>query len=116
MSETMTATEINDAAEASRAARTAEVANAPKPATKKPAAKAAPKPAPKPAPAARKALTPRERAARPVTATVASYVAWLNKTVYAGKMTKAQIEAAGVSLTLYGAYQKSTERRAERGV
>jgi hypothetical protein len=114
-------TEINEATEASIAGRTAAIAAAPKPKTAaKP--KAAPKPAPKaetPKPKAtptpRKALTPRERAAKPVTATIAAYVTWLDKTVYGSKMTTAQKSAAGISITLYGAFQSSPERKAARG-
>jgi hypothetical protein len=115
MTETKTATELNAQTDAALAARTAEVA---KPKAAKPAAKAAPKaakPAPKATPTPRKALTPRERAAKPVTATIASYVEWLDKTVFGGKMTVAQKSAAGISITLYGAYQTSPERKAARG-
>lgn len=79
-----------------------------------PKAKAA-KPAPKPEPKVRKALTPKERAAKPVTATIAGYVEWLDREVFGGKMTKAQKEAAGISITLYGAYQSSPDRKAARG-
>ena len=46
-------------------------------------------------------MTPRERAALPVTGTIGRYVAWLNREVYGGKMTREQKEAAGVSATLY---------------
>jgi hypothetical protein len=92
----------------------------------KPSAKAAGKPVGKPtaasktappaAPArkARKAATPAERAAKPVTATIASYVLWLDRTVFGGKMTEPQKKAAGISITLYGAYQISPERKAVR--
>jgi hypothetical protein len=45
-------------------------------------------------------MTPRERAALPVTGTIDHYVAWLNREVYGGKMTREQKEAAGVSATL----------------
>jgi hypothetical protein len=120
-----TVEEINAATTKSLAARTAEVAKAPRTkATPKATPKAAPKaaaPAPKPEPKPvakanpRKALTPKERAAKPVTATVASYVEWLNREIFGGKMTKAQIEAAGVSITLYGNFQSSPERKAARG-
>ena len=53
------------------------------------------------------APTPRERAALPVTDTIAHYVAWLNREVYGGKMTREQKEAAGVSATLYRWFQQS---------
>jgi hypothetical protein len=119
---TATATELNAKTDASLAARTAE-ATKPKPASRatKAAAKNGTKPAPKPAPKPvakanpRKALTPRERAAKPVTATIAAYVEWLNKTAFGGKMTAAQKSAAGISITCYGNYQSSPERRAARG-
>jgi hypothetical protein len=62
------------------------------------------------------APTPRERAALPVTDTIAHYVAWLNREVYGGKMTREQKEAAGVSATLYRWFQQSPERRAARGL
>jgi len=45
-------------------------------------------------------MTPRERAALPITGTIDHYVAWLNREVYGGKMTREQKEAAGVSATL----------------
>ncbi len=61
-------------------------------------------------------MTPRERAALPVTGTIDHYVAWLNREVYGGKMTSEQKEAAGVSATLYRWFQKSSERRAARGL
>jgi hypothetical protein len=142
MSENATATvaELNDATDASLKARAAGAATptattpARKPnrtsratanATGKGAGKGttpakAGKPAAKAAPAAktstpRKALTPAERAAKPVTANIAAYVEWLNRTVFDGKMTAAMIRAAGVSITLYGAYQGSPERKALRG-
>jgi hypothetical protein len=109
--------ELNAATENSIANRTAEVAKPAPKAAPKPKAKAAPKPAPKPVAKAnpRKALTPKERAAKPVTATIAAYVEWLDKTVYGGKMTAPQKAAAGVSITLYGNFQSSPERRAARG-
>lgn len=96
------------------AAAAAPEKTAPKPrAARKPKAPVAPVPAPA---TGRKALTPKERAARPVTATIAAYVEWLNKTVYGGRMTKEQKALAGVSITLYGNYQVSPERRAARGL
>jgi hypothetical protein len=107
-----------------RAAQITAAAATPKTAAKRrgPLSKTAEVPAPRPAvrpaprtPVTRRALTPKERAARPVTATIASYVEWLNREVFGGKMTKAQIEAAGISITLYGAYQVSAERKAARG-
>lgn len=52
----------------------------------------------------------------PVTGTIDHYVAWLNREVYGGKMTREQKEAAGVSATLYRWFQKSAERRAARGL
>lgn len=64
--------------------------------------------------AGRPSLSPRERASRPVTATIASYVEWLDKTVFDGKMSVPQKMAAGVAITLYGRYQVSPERRAIR--
>ena len=90
-------------------------------------APAKPKPAPKaaakrdgnntPAPTVRKAMTPKERAAKPVTATIAAYVEWLDKNHILGPkpMTAEQKRVAGISITLYGAYQTSPERRAARG-
>lgn len=62
----------------------------------------------------RPSLSPRERAARPVTSTVADYVAWLNRVVFDGRMSGPQIKAAGISITLYGQYQISDERRRVR--
>lgn len=59
----------------------------------------------------RASLSPKERAERPVTATIASYVDWLNREVFEGKMTVPQKMAAGVAITLYGRYQISDERR-----
>lgn len=136
MSESASA--LNAAADASRAARVASsvregaaaVARAPRPAAPrpgaktaakvpapaKPPAKPAAKPAAKPVPTGRKALTPKERASRPVTATIAAYVGWLNKEVYGGKLTKREQEIAGYAITLYGSYQVSPERRRARGV
>ncbi len=126
--QTQTAAELNAATDASLSARRAPAAKPTvrKPAARKPAAKTAPKTAPKAAtpartvapkaaPKVRKAMTPRERAAKPVTATIASYVEWLNATVFDGKLSAAQKSAAGVSITLYGAYQSSPERKAARG-
>jgi hypothetical protein len=57
-----------------------------------------------------------ERAALPVTGTIDQYVAWLNREVYGGKMTREQKEAAGISATLYRWFQQSPERRAARGL
>jgi hypothetical protein len=59
-------------------------------------------------------MTPAERAALPITGTIDHYVAWLNREVYGGKMTREQKDAAGVSATLYRWFQKSPERRAAR--
>lgn len=59
----------------------------------------------------RRAATPAERAAKPLTANVLAYVEWLDETVYAGKMTEAAKKAAGVSITLYGAYQAQKNGR-----
>ncbi len=104
-----------DSALTDRAAEAAKVAVTPKPAAKRAPAKAAtPKPAPKPA--TRRALTPKERAARPVTATIAAYVEWLDKNRILGSkpMTAAEKRAAGIAITLYGAYQTSPERRRAR--
>jgi hypothetical protein len=128
----MTVTEINAATDASLSARTAETAKAaPKPRAAKAApAKAAAKPvvtkaaatkpvvakpvaAAKATPAPRKAATPRERAAKPVTATIAAYVAWLEREL-GRKFTAEQRQLAGISITLYGSYQTSPERRAAR--
>lgn len=114
-----TAAELNAQTDASLATRTRQAATPPKTAPKaaangKAPAKAAPaKPAPKATPAPRKALTPKERAAKPVTATIAEYVAWLEKNV-TGKLTAEQRHLAGISITLYGAYQVSPERKAAR--
>jgi len=120
MSETQTISELNDATDASLASRTetkpVPVKRAPRKASPKAAAKPkAPAKAAVPVKSARKARTPSERAALPVTATIASYVEWLNREVYGGKMTGPQKSLAGVSITLYGAYQISPERRAARG-
>lgn len=107
----------NAATDASLKARVTDAAAAPAPV--KPAPARRPRkatPPPPPVTSGRKAKTPKERAALPVTATIASYVEWLNKTVYGGKMTKDQKAIAGVSITLYGAYQISPERRAARGL
>lgn len=111
--------ELNAATDASLAARTAPAPAPAKPkAPRKPRA-AAPKPkAPAPKPVVttgRKSRTPKERAALPVTATIASYVEWLNREIYGGKMTARDKTVAGVSITLYGNYQSSPERRAARG-
>jgi hypothetical protein len=118
--QTQTITEINEATEASLAARATESAKAaarnPSPAkraAKKAAPKAEPKPAAKAEPKVRKAMTPKERAAKPVTSTIADYVAWLEKNV-TGKLTADQKHLAGLSITLYGSYQASPERRAAR--
>jgi hypothetical protein len=113
MSETVA--DLNAATEASVAARTAAIASAP---SKAKTAKRTPKvktPVVAPKSSGRAALTPSERAKRPVTSTIASYVEWLDRTVYAGKMTAAQKSAAGISITLYGNYQSSPERKAARG-
>jgi hypothetical protein len=128
----MTVTEINAATDASLTARTAETAKAApktraaktapakatvtKPVAAKPAiTKAAAKPVAtaKATPAPRKAATPRERAAKPVTATIAGYVEWLEKEL-GRKFTAEQRQLAGISITLYGSYQTSPERRAAR--
>jgi hypothetical protein len=101
MSETQTKTvdEINAATDASLASHTAPAVETAKPKTANRTAKAA---APEPAkaePAAktpRKALTPKERAAKPVTANIEAYVSWLDKTVFDGKMSAAQKSAAGI--------------------
>lgn len=93
------------------AAKTARKPRAPKAATP---AKAAPKAAPKAEPKVRKAATPKERAAKPVTVNIAAYVEWLNAEVFDGKLTEPMKRAAGISITLYGAYQSSPERKAAR--
>jgi hypothetical protein len=112
-----TITEINNATSASLASRAAEIAAAPKSAPK-PARKPARKPAPAvvvPPKSTRRALTPKERAARPVTATIAEYVKWLEKELGAATFAKlTKRELAGISITLYGAYQVSPERKAVR--
>ena len=116
--ETMESTTVsaeNSKTDASVAARTAAIAAAPATAPKataKPAAKRPAKPKNEPTPAVLKA---RARAAAPVTATIASYVSWLEANVL-GKMTAEQKTLAGISITLYGAYQASPERRSARGL
>lgn len=112
-----TITELNKQTDDALKARATEAAK-PAPKTRAPRKPTAPKAPVKPVvkPAGRKALTPKERAARPVTATIAAYVEWLDKTVYGGKMTAQQKSVAGISITLYGNYQISPERRAARGV
>ena len=115
---TQTAAEINAKTDASLASRNAQSANPPKPASKAAAKPAAAKPAPakvapKATPAPRKALTPRERAAKPVTQTIQDYVAWLEREL-GQKFTEKDRKLAGVAITLYGAYQTSPERRAAR--
>lgn len=64
----------------------------------------------------RPALTPQERAKRPFTPTIIEYVEWLNREIFAGKLSRPQKEAAGIAITLYGHYQASPERRAARGL
>lgn len=117
---TETIASLNAATDASLAART-KTEPATKPATaRKPRATGSKKTAAAPAPLpikanGRRARTPQERAKLPVTSTIAAYVEWLDKNVYGGKMTAQQKSVAGVSITLYGAYQISPERRAARG-
>ncbi len=113
--ETVSASALNDAAAASVASRTAAIAAAPKTAPKTAPRTRRPAPAPAPAPSGRRALTPKERWARPATATVVSYVSWLEKNVVGRKFSGPERKAAEMSLTLYGAYQGSPERRAARG-
>lgn len=138
------AASLNAAADASRAARNVPEATptkpapatkpATKPAARKPATKPAParsgarKPAPAPAPVGRAALSPRERASRPPTATIAAYVDFLAANVFTGKpgtlpsgtpfgkLSPREREIAALSITLYGAYQSSPARRAARGL
>lgn len=64
----------------------------------------------------RRSLTPQERAAKPVTATIAAYIYWLDEHIFEGKMTEPQKKAAGIAITLYGAFQASPERKKARGV
>jgi hypothetical protein len=110
-----TITEINNATSASLASRAAEIAAAPKSAPKSAPKKPAPRPAVVGYRATRRALTPKERAARPVTATIAEYVKWLEKELGAATFAKlTKRELAGISITLYGAYQVSPERKAVR--
>lgn len=92
---------------ASVASKRATAKKVVKPAAKRPVVKAA---------NARKALTPKERAARPVTATIAAYVEWLdkNRILSPKPLTAEQKRVAGISITLYGAYQISPERRTAR--
>jgi hypothetical protein len=112
--ESTTVSAENAKTDASVAARTAAINAAPKAAPK--VTKPARTPAPAPVVVPAKGMTAKERAARPVTSTIRDYVVWLNKEVFGGKMTKAQIEAAGISITLYGKYQSSPQRRAARGL
>lgn len=106
----------NAATETALAARRADAAKDAKPtAVRKPRAPRKPATPPPPPVTGRRARTPKERAALPVTATIAAYVEWLNREIYGGKMTKDAKAIAGVSITLYGAYQISPERRAARG-
>lgn len=103
-----------DAALTGRASEAVKVATPPKPKRVR-----APKPKPpvvvKPA-TTRRPLTPKERAARPVTATIAAYVEWLdkNRILSPKPLTAEQKRVAGISITLYGAYQVSPERRKAR--
>jgi hypothetical protein len=111
--ESTTVSAENAKTDASVAARTAAIAAAPVKTAPKPSAPKRPaKPKNEPTPAVLKA---RARAAAPVTATIASYVSWLEANVL-GKMTAEQKSLAGISITLYGAYQASPERRAARGL
>lgn len=120
-----TISELNDKTDAALADRTGALARVASgkatngtpasPAPKRPARparKAPPAPAPAPAPATKKGLSPKERAARPVTATVAAYAEWLNAEIYGGKLTAKELAIAGVSLTLYGGYQARKNGRA----
>lgn len=116
--------ELNAQTDSALAARAADAAKvpAPKPVTpKRPSGKkpVTPKPAPKPAPvvkATRKPMTPKERAAKPVTATIAAYVEWLDRNRILGSkpMTGPEKRAAGIAITLYGSYQTSPERKLAR--
>jgi hypothetical protein len=126
------ASELNAANDAARTVRAGEAARtapvkAATPARKRPAPR--PKvPAPVATPTGRKALTAPERAARPVTATIAAYVDYLARTIPAGtplpgvsgsgakfgKLTARERALLGLSITLYGAYQTSPERRKAR--
>lgn len=112
--ESVSTTVLNERTDASVAARTAAIAasaprTAPKPKTAKKAA-----PAPAPAATGRVGLTPKERASRPATANIVAYVDFLEKTL-GRKFSGPERRAAEVSITLYGAYQKSDARRTARG-
>lgn len=95
------------------AKRAAKIARAPRPAAKTPTAAKTPKrPATPVVPTSgsvgtRRALSPAERAKRPVTANVAAYLAYLESaTVLGRKLSGPERFAAGISITLYGGYQK----------
>jgi hypothetical protein len=136
---TVSAEALNRAADESRTARASAAARTPAPAPVVKAAAKAPKgrkavtpartPAPPvKAPTGRKALTPAERAARPVTTTIAAYVAYLGATIPAGtelpgvtgpgrkfgKLSARERALVGLSITLYGSYQISPDRRKAR--
>jgi hypothetical protein len=117
-------------AKAAKAARTAGVkATVGRKSAKAPAPPAPPAP---PVRSGRTARTPRERAALPPTGTIAAYVDFLAREVFDGKtsaklpgvtgpgagfgkLTARERAIAALSITLYGAYQASPERRAARG-
>jgi hypothetical protein len=64
----------------------------------------------KPAP---KAQIPADRLNKPFTSTIQDYVAWLNSQL--GDLSALEPERlAGISITLYGSYQSSPERKAAR--
>jgi hypothetical protein len=123
MSESASA--LNAAADAARTDRAAEAAATPTvtPTPKRAPAKRGPKTPKTPTPktptvpvkvaTARKALSPKERAAKPVTATIAAYVVWLEKTL-GRKLSGPEKSIAGISITLYGNYQNSPERKLAR--
>lgn len=65
----------------------------------------------------RRALTPAERAERPLTATITEYVKWLRSSKGIGEAKFAKLsrsDLAGYAITLYGPYQVSDDRKADR--
>jgi outer membrane biosynthesis protein TonB len=105
----------------------------PAPAAKKPAPARAPKPAPTAKPSGPTATdVAAARALRPPTATIAAYVGFLDGVFAAnraatlpgvtgkgaafGSLSARERAIAALSITLYGAFQASPERRAARGV
>jgi hypothetical protein len=127
---------LNRASDAARTARASDAVKASAPSAPVKAAKRAskarapktPAPVKAPAPTGRKALTTAERAARPVTTTIAAYVDYLVRAIPPttdlpgvsgagrkfGKLSARDRALLGLAITNYGAYQISPERRKAR--